>query len=579
MGRGCLSVIVAFVLIFALLGGLLVMAIDTDTSKVASPSPVKMKSKGISPVTGTFIQPWVYMNYTEERWEMEIAMWKEMGIEYIIMGDTLSCTCEPIHDPSKWTINASYPTQNPAYTKDRDVLTPLFEKLSENGIKIYVGIGNALSSTGWSYFDLNATGFENVCTLFADVAEEVYNIYYTAYPETFAGFYFVPEMYNSSNFDNPSTRALYVNNLSKGFKIVFDRLNELNDDLPFIFSPYVNMFGGNWVSKSTENIGNFWKELLADAGFRDGDILCPQDSVGAGGNDLENLAGVTAAYRYAVDNCGKDIQLWSNCEIFEQPKDKFYNQYDGYNYWSGCTVERMVRQMQIVSEYVDRIFLFAVPHYLSPYNTVDGYYDAYKYYLENGELETVPPTPPTKFRTSYQNSGGKKTLTVYWSGMYDNIGVHRVNIYKDGEFFTYRNSTRNEGTATGDAYPNNFIDLDYDPEKEVTYEFEVIDCTGNISEKAAFTVEPGSVPNKVRLDNPYTGPVEESSVEESSVEESRETTEEVSEETSEETSRENNNKKGKSLIKWIIPLCVGAAAVTVAAAFILINQKRKNREN
>ena len=81
------------------------------------------------------------------------------------------------------------------------------------------------------------------------------------------------------------------------------------------------MVGGNWVSKSTENIGNFWKELLADAGFRDGDILCPQDSVGAGGNDLENLAGVTAAYRYAVDNCGKDIQLWSNCEIFEQPKD------------------------------------------------------------------------------------------------------------------------------------------------------------------------------------------------------------------------------------------------------------------
>ena len=30
-----------------------------------------MGSKGISPVTGTFIQPWLYNGYTDERWEQE----------------------------------------------------------------------------------------------------------------------------------------------------------------------------------------------------------------------------------------------------------------------------------------------------------------------------------------------------------------------------------------------------------------------------------------------------------------------------------------------------------------------------
>ncbi len=490
---------------------------ETSNDIISEPDPAAMHSKGISPVTGTFIQPWLYMNYSDERWEQELDMWEEMGIEYIIMGDTLSCVAKPIDDPSKWTATAFYATQNPSFIKDTDVLTKLFQKCEKRGIRIYVGMGN--TPAGWPYLDKAATGFTNICTLFASVAEDIYNVYHTAYPETFAGFYFVPELYNSSEFDNAASRTAYVNNLTKGFDIVFDKLNALNPDLPFIFSPYVNMFGGGWVSHSPENIGLFWQELLAKAGFRDGDILCPQDSVGAGGNDLENLGAVTAAYRSAVDNCGKDIQLWSNCEIFVQPRDKFYNAYDGYNYWSTCSVDRMVSQFKIVSQYVDRIFAFAVPHYLSPYNTVDGYYDAYLYYLKNGVLDSTAPTPPDKFRTIYQTVNGAKTLAVFWSGMYDDVGIHRVNIYKNGEFFTYRNSSRNEGKADGESYPNNFIDMDYDPETDqaVTFEFEVIDCSGNVSARSSFTVEPGSVPNKVRLDKAYTGP-EEKEPEESSAE-------------------------------------------------------------
>ena len=469
---------------------------------------VSFGSNGISPITGTFIQPWLYSAYDDARWESEFAVMKELGIEYIIMGDTLSCaTGDPITDTSKWVITANYATNDPAFKKGADVLTPLFEKCASHGVKLFVGMGN--TPAGWPYLDEDATGFYEISQMFASVARDLYGAYYSRFPETFAGFYFVPELYNSSAFDSESRRLNYVNNLSKGFRVIFDTLTELDPSLPFIFSPYVNMFGGSWVSKDTRNIGLFWRDLLANAGFRDGDILCPQDSVGAGGCSLELLDKVTQAYKYAVDNCGKQIHLWSNCEIFVQPTDKFFNNYDGYgSYWTACTVDRMAAQFEIVSHYVERIFCFAFPHYYSPYNTVSGYYDSYLYYLQTGSTEDEPPKPPRKFRTSFANHNGVRCLTVNWSGMYDNFGVHRVDIYKNGEFYTFRAADRNEGSSAKANYPNSFYDIEYTPDtaETVVYEFVAIDCSGNVSERSSLTVEPGSVPNKAKLGAAYTGP-------------------------------------------------------------------------
>ena len=314
---------------------------------------------------------------------------------------------------------------------------------------------------------------------------------------------------------------------------MLDKISTLEGNLPIALSPYVNIFGGDWVTKSSASHSAFWKELLETAHFRDGDILVPQDSVGAGGMDLEHLAEWSQAYRDAVDNCGKDIKFWSNCEIFVQPKEpeKLWPS-DGVDYWASAPTNRMVKQFEIVSEYVDRIITFAAPHYLSPYNAVPGYYNSYKNYLETGEIETTKPTPPDKFRTLKTTVEGKEVLTIYWSGMYDNVGVHRVNIYKDGELLTYRVAGRQEKKLIN-YYPNNFYDETFDLENDsATYEFEVIDCSGNVSERSSFTVEKGSVPNNVKLDKAYTGPVtvkEESNVSDTVSEEVSNASDEVSE--------------------------------------------------
>lgn len=54
---------------------------------------------------------------------------------------------------------------------------------------------------------------------------------------------------------------------------------------------------------------------------------------------------------------------------------------------------------------------------------------------------------------------------------------------------------------------NVVVDGQYDPQNEpATYEFEVIDCAGNISEKSRLVVRPEEIPNHAVLGDPFVHP-------------------------------------------------------------------------
>lgn len=484
---------------------------SNDTSDVSFESSEPPTDEFVIPshISGTFIQPWLYNSWNDERWEKEFEIWDNLGFDTIIIGDTASITL------ADYSITTYYPSRIEGVKKSTDCLTKLFEQCKKHGYKLYIGMGN--TAEGWPFFDFgnskNKEVFREVCEKFALIAEDIYNIYYNDYSEVFAGFYFVPEMYNSSMFDTDKNRATYVDGMAYGLEVVFDKLNHLNKELPFIFSPYLNIFGGSWVSKNSENIGKFWTDFLREADFRDGDILCPQDSCGAGGMDIDNLKEYTQMYKKATIDCGKKIKFWSNCETFIQPNDDFISRNEGVNYWGSATVKRIINQFEITGEYAEKVITFAFPHYQSPYNNVSGFYETYLNYLQTGKLETNKPTPPDKIRTvatESATSNGNKSLTVYFSGFYDDFGISKINIYKDGEFFTFRLPTRIDGGSTQPYYVNNFFDDDFDLESGcATYEFEIIDCAGNISEKSSFTIKAEEIPNKIRLDKIYSCPTDE----------------------------------------------------------------------
>ena len=248
-------------------------------SSAAKPDPKSVGSNGISPISGTFIQPWLYNSFSDARWNKEIAFWKELGIEYIIVGDTAW-----VYLDDDYRINAEYPTKIEGATKGTDSLTKIMQKCKENDIKVFLGVGNTVSNNGvgWGFLDFtqqkNVEIIKKLGVAFGNIAEDLHNVYYEDYKDVFTGFYFVPELYNSNHFNSPTSRARFVNGLAEGMNIMLDKISTLEGNLPIALSPYVNIFGGDWVTKSSANHSAFWKELLETAHFRDGDILVPQRS-------------------------------------------------------------------------------------------------------------------------------------------------------------------------------------------------------------------------------------------------------------------------------------------------------------
>ena len=449
----------------------------------------------VTPISGTFIQPWLYKTWSDEQWATEIAYWKEIGIQYLIMGDVAERQAD-----GRWITyyNSSLPFANQQYY---EALNKLFQNLEGSGIKLFIGMG--MDSQWWNLDltkDEDQAHFYTYCQESMQITEELYNMYYEQYSDIFYGFYFTPELSNSSAFSNTTTRTKYVVGLANGLNVVFDKINQLNKNIPMLFSPYINYFGGDWVTKNPDDIEKFYTELFNTANFRNGDILMPQDSVGAGGMNLVNLSRFTRAYKKATINTTKKILLWSNTEAFIQPTAEVQNLNDGVNYWGTASLNRVFAQMNIEKFYADKIFLFAYPHYISPTNAVSGFRDTLNNYLTTGKLESVKPTPPTTVKTSIRNVDGTNVLSVSWDDANDNYGIARINIYKNDEFLTYRVASRADATSNIPSFPNNFYDSNFNLTEDVAvYQLEFIDCAGNKSDKVEFIVNKGQTSNIIEV--------------------------------------------------------------------------------
>ena len=69
------------------------------------------ESSHIEKIDGTFIQPWLYMTYDEEQWNNEMQALKEVGIDYLIMGDVANHNSDgtwTVYYPSKLDYLSDY---------------------------------------------------------------------------------------------------------------------------------------------------------------------------------------------------------------------------------------------------------------------------------------------------------------------------------------------------------------------------------------------------------------------------------------------------------------------------------------
>lgn len=467
----------------------------------ALPLLPKAQESHISKLDGSFIQPWLYSGWDDARWRTEMEILKETGIDYLIMGDVANH-----NQDGTWTVY---------YESELDFLDgyfvynaidSLFYYCDMYDIKVYLGMG---LDTAWNS-DLTTSEGLAANALYMErcnqITTELFNRYKHQYPDTYYGFYFVTELYNTYYMETDYGTQLYTDGLAKMFTPVLETCNALDPTMPLLFSPYVNIFGYGYASVNPDRFTEFWTQALTKIPFRDGDTLCPQDSCGGGGNDVEHLAEWTACYRDAVDRAnaarGTELLLGTNAEQFTSPDAYRMTNPHGISYVGIKTVDDFAKRLEIARPYVDTLYCFAYSHHYSPNNVPEGFHRAFVEYLQTGKTETNPPTPPTTVRTELVTAENATRLQISLAGMTDDTQIGQINIYKNGLFYDFLVPGVNNNRIGFNCAQNVWIDWDFDVSGEsAVYEFEVEDVCGNRSEKSSYAVNTQNLNNGITLDS------------------------------------------------------------------------------
>lgn len=484
-----------------LFAGMLAAAMLLVQAVPGMPVHAKETQTHITAVNGTFIQPWLYETYSDAQWDAELQAMREVGIEYLIMGDVANQQADDswsVFYPSKLDFLEGYFAYN--------AIDKLLYYCEKYDMKVYLGMG---LDCAWNSDIASAEGraanaaYMERCNR---ITTELYNLYKPLYPDTYYGFYFVTELYNTLYMDTDTGIAAYADALDEMFTMVLDNCNALDPEMPLLFSPYINIFGYGYASINVDRFTEYYTAVLSRIPFRDGDMLCPQDSCGGGGCDPAHLAQWTAAYRNAVDRAnairGTKLLLGTNAELFVSPDATRMSNPHGVSYVGTKTVADFAKRLELAAPYVDALFCFAYPHHYSPYNAMPEFHENFVKYLQTGVIAAQCPTPPTIIRTETVMRENAEHLQLSLYGMTAQSAVAQTNIYKNGKLYDYLVAGVAIGGNGSNTTQHVWVDYDFQLGTETAvYEFECVDVCGNVSAKSSYTVSPEQVNNDVTAES------------------------------------------------------------------------------
>ena len=307
-------------------------------------------------VTGSFIQSWYCAGWSEERWDAELAWMREAGLEYLILQSVAV-----MDNNGGWRVY--YDTSLSSLSEAEfagDVLAGALKSCKKAGVRVFVGLAEF---DGW----WDGAGFSPdylpVCGVMAGMQREIYSRFMPEYADTLYGWYFPPEI------DNVLGMKLCIDRIARGLNAVLDEATALDPAMPVMLSPY---YSEKYTLPSVLATLPMWERFFAKARFRDGDIFCPQDAVGAGWTKEASLEKVWKMYRSAVQSSEAKVRLWANCENFTAT--------DSGNV--PAPMERFARQLDAASRYAETVIAFSMNHFYSPY-VDETAYGTYLEYINN----------------------------------------------------------------------------------------------------------------------------------------------------------------------------------------------------
>lgn len=414
--------------------------------------------------TGSFVQSWASSSWDDDQWESEMEYMKDCGIEYLIVQDLANKATE--ESGGKWTVyyDSKLPEFEDADRSETDVLEKALFHCKKAGIKLFVPL--AMFDDFWTETALGSQ-YAQVCLTSQKMAEEIYTNYYEGYEDTFYGWYFVPEI------NNNILNVIGVRKLAEGLNGILARLTELDASLPLLLSPFYTNYLSGGAMLSLAQLVSFFEYTE----FRDGDIYCPQDAVGAGWVKEQDLKRVWATYAEAIKTCEADVKLWANVECFTSATaDTLTDGITGpvateNTVYVPATFDRLVRQMNIASAYAENIITFSFNHYYSLKFASSMFMDTYKDYLVNDfVLENEAPEAVEKLKKTETESG----IELTWDEAEDNFGIAYYRVEKNGRFLA-----RVETFAGGELKL-----IDENGRMKDTYTVTAFDAAGNKSESA-----------------------------------------------------------------------------------------------
>ena len=281
--------------------------------------------------TGSFLQPWYCANWSEEQFAGHFRAMKEIGADTLVLqwtADTPEGKIREIFYDS--ALPEELFEENAA--RYPDMLENCLAAAEAEGIKVFIGLNSA--DEWWSFAVRKADWRERQSTVSAGMIREIHALYKEKYPNAFHGWYWSWELTNG---------FLGINAAADLINRDIAAMNETDSTLPLMLSPF---YSKNSPYKIAEQE---WKRFFAKANFRQGDIFCQQDAIGAGWIGMDDLDYYYAALKRAVDT-KPELVFWANCENFTQD-------------YLPADAQRFKQQLDTAAKYTDGIISFSLSHY------------------------------------------------------------------------------------------------------------------------------------------------------------------------------------------------------------------------
>jgi type 1 glutamine amidotransferase len=274
----------------------------------------------VKPPTGSFLELGAdNVSWTRKQWEDELGAMKRAGMDTLIINTTA-------RDKYAFCRVKSCPLYGKCGTDDPlDTLLDISEKLD---LSVYLGF----YSWNW-HKEPTRERFQDYARKCNQMADELWANY--GRRKAFSGWYALGwEMGDAPDKNDAGVKA---------YRKIMKHLRSITPKLPILISPYFSL------DTSPKDMEKGWTKLL---GVLKPDILAPQDGVGCDrGLTPDNVKPYFSAYRSAARAAG--VRFWANVEVFDLAGSK------------PAPTERIVRQLQAVSPYVDKVIIYEYNHNLS----------------------------------------------------------------------------------------------------------------------------------------------------------------------------------------------------------------------